>query len=209
MRYEAYIRNGLIEPRADGQLYDKRYDDASNSWIATTFIDGELAATVRINLGVDETAVLPSLAVFSDLLRPHLQAGCVIVDFTRVAALLEASKQHPELPYVAVRAAYLSAQHFDADFAVATVRTEHSAFYRRVFNFVPWCEPRDYPNVSAKIACMRADLRVGKDQFEARYPFFRSTAAEREALFGPLHRAANAPCRALCGNRSYEAQATA
>ncbi len=51
LRYEAYIRNGLVEPRADGRLYDERYDDAPNAWITMTFIDGELAATTRVNLG--------------------------------------------------------------------------------------------------------------------------------------------------------------
>jgi hypothetical protein len=32
---------------------------------------------------------------------------------------------------------------------------------------------------------MRANMHVGKEEFEARYPFYRSTVAERDALFGP------------------------
>ena len=188
LRYEAYVRNGLIEPRDDGRLYDRFYDDAPNAWIASTFVDGEFAATVRINLAVDERTPLPSLSVFSDLIAPQLRAGLVVVDFTRAAARLEVSKQHSELPYAAMRPAYLAAQHFQADFAIATVRSEHVTFYRRVFNYVPLCEPRDYPNVYAKIVCMRANMRVGKDAFEERYPFYRSSLDEREALFGPAQR---------------------
>jgi hypothetical protein len=184
LRYEAYIRNGLIDAREDGLLRDENYDDAPNTWITMTFIDGQLAATTRVSLGVDENATLPSLGVFSDVILPHLRAGRVIVDFTRAAARLEASKQYPELPYIALRAGYMAAEHFNADFAVATARAEHLAFYRRVFHFVPWCEPRSYPNVTAKIACMGADFHAVRSQIEARHPFFRSTAAERGALFG-------------------------
>jgi hypothetical protein len=209
LRYEAYFRNRLIEPRADGRLYDEHYDDAPNCWITTTYIDGELAASARIHLAADESAILPSLAVFSDLIAPHLRAGRVIVDFTRAAARLEASRRHPELPYVALRPAYLSAEHFDADFAIATVRAEHIAFYRRVFHFVPWCEPRVYPDVTPKVACVGADMRVGKDQFEGRYPFFRSTQAEREALFGPLVEPTDASSRTVGGRGRFEAQASA
>ena len=185
LRYEAYIRNGLIEARDDERLRDQRYDDAANTWITATFIDGELAATTRVNFGNSEGAILPSLFVFSDVILPHLRAGRVIVDFTRAAARLEASKRYPELPYIALRPGYMAAEHFDAHFAVATARAEHLAFYRRVFHFVPWCEPRFYPNVTAKIACMGAEFHAVRDRIETRHPFFCSTAAEREALFGP------------------------
>ncbi len=208
LRYEAYIRNGLIEPHADGRLHDERYDEAPNCWITTTFIDGELAGTTRVNLGAGENAVLPSLSVFRDIIAPRLRVGRRIVEFTRLATRLDLSSVYPELAYIIMRPGYLAAEHFNADFAVATVRSEHLAFYRRVFHFVSWCEPRDYPDVNAKIACMGADMRVGKDQFEARYPFFRSTAVEREALFGPRG-AADAPSRARRAHRHFEAQAGA
>lgn len=208
LRYEAYIRNGLIEPRADGRLHDERYDDAPNSWITTTFVDGELAGTTRVNLGADENAVLPSLSVFRDVIAPRLRVGRAIVEFTRLATRLDLAGAYPELAYIIMRPGYLAAEHFDADFAVATVRSEHSAFYRRVFHFAPWCEPRDYPDVNARIACMGADMRIGKEQFEARYPFFRSTAVEREALFGSRD-AAEAPSRAMPAHRGFEARASA
>lgn len=185
LRYEAYIRNGLIEARDDERLRDFRYDDAPNTWITATFIDGELAATTRVNFGNSEGAILPSLGVFSDVILPHLRAGRVIVDFTRAAARLEASRRYPELPYIALRPGYMAAEHFDADFAVATARSEHLAFYRRVFHFVPWCEPRSYPNVTARIACMGAEFHAVRDRIEARHPFFRSSVAERTSLFGP------------------------
>jgi hypothetical protein len=209
LRYEAYIRDGRIEPRADGRLHDERYDDAPNGRIMTTFIDGELAGTTRVHVASDESAVLPALAAFSDLIAPHLRMGRVMTDFTRTAARLELSKQFPELPYVILRPAFLANAYFDADFAIAMARAERVAFFRRVFCFVPWCEPRDYPGFTAKVACLGADFHAMQERIEARYPFFRSTAAEREALFGPLREAVDAPSRATSGRRHFEAQASA
>ena len=48
------------------QLYDEALDDAPNAWITTTFIDGELASTVRVHVASDETGVLPALGSYSD-----------------------------------------------------------------------------------------------------------------------------------------------
>jgi hypothetical protein len=209
LRYEAYIREGRIEPRADRRLHEERYDDAPNCRIMTTFIEGELAGTTRVHVASDESAVLPSLAAFSDLIAPHLHLGRVMTDFTRTAARLEFSKHFPELPYVILRPAFLASAYFDADFAIAMARAERVAFFRRVFCFAPWCEPRDYPDFMAKVACMGADFRAVHERIEARYPFFRSTAAEREALFGSLGDAAVDLSQAMSGRRRFETQASA
>ncbi len=84
-----------------------------------------------------------------------------------------------------MRPGYMAANQFDADLAITTPRPEHMAFYRRVFQFVPWCDPRPYPGLTAKFACMGADFHELRARIEARYPFYTSTPTEREALFGP------------------------
>jgi hypothetical protein len=185
LRYEAYIRQGLISPRADGRLYDKAVDEAPNAWITSTFIDGELASTVRVHVASDEKSALPSLGAYSDLITPHLRMGCVIVDLTRFAAALEFARRFPEFPYIAMRPGWLASTYFGADFALATIVEQHMPFYRRSFGYQQWCEPRDYPDFNLKVACMGLDFRAARERLEARYPFFRSTEVEREALFGP------------------------
>ena len=185
LRYDAYVRNGLVEPRSDRMIYDPRYDDADNAWITLTFVDGELAATTRLNLGVGEDAVLPSMGVYPDLVAPKLRAGLVLLETTRLAANIEFSRSNPHLAYVALRPSYMAFEYFDIDVAVATLRLEHMAFYRRTLQFVPWCEPRPYPGITAKIACMGMDFQGVRARVEARYPFYKSTRVEREALFGP------------------------
>jgi hypothetical protein len=188
LRYDAYVRNNLMEPRTDRRLFDSRYDTVPNAWITLTFVDGELAATTRLNLGIGEDAVLPSVAVYPDVVVPRLRAGSVILEATRLAANIRLSGSNPELAYVTLRPACMAAVHFDIDFAVASPRLEHMAFYRRVLLFSQWCEPRPYPGLNAKFGCMGTEYRAVRASIEARYPFFKSDPAEREALFGPRKR---------------------
>lgn len=188
LRFDSYQKSGILQRSDTDVLYDPRYDDASNAWITTTFIDGELAGTVRVNIGVGESAVLPGLQVFADVLVPILSAGQVVAEFTRLAARLHLSSIHPELAYIVMRPAFMAAEHFEVDLAVATPRAEHIAFYRRAFGAVVWRPPCDYPGLTAKFACVGADYRLARQFIESRYPFLESDPAEREALFGPSRR---------------------
>lgn len=188
LRYDAYARNGLIAPRADRRLPDEHYDSAANSWITMTFIDGELAGSVRVTLGVGLDADLPCLHVYPDVVAPRLTAGQTAVEYNRLAAKLSLSSVHPELAYVMMRPGYMAAEHFEADLAITTPRAEHAAFYRRVFQLVPWCEPRPYPGFMPRFVCMGAAFHASRAQIEARYPFYRSKRVEREALYGPGER---------------------
>jgi hypothetical protein len=185
LRFEAYQKIGFLQQSDAQRLYDPRYDDAPNAWITTTFIDGELAGTVRVNIGTNGNAILPGLQVFADVLVPRLSAGQVIAEFTRLAARLSLSRIYPELAYVVMRPAFMAAEHFDADWAVGTPRAEHIAFYRRAFGATLWRPPRDYPGLTAKLACVGAEYRLARQFVELRYPFYKSEPTEREALFGP------------------------
>ncbi len=184
-RYDAYVRNGLMDPRGDRKLFDERYDNDSNAWIAMTFVDGELAGSVRVSVGLGAGANLPCVRVYPDVVGPRLVGGRTAVEYTRLSAKLSLSSAHPELPYAIMRPGYMAAEHFEADFAITTPRLEHMPFYRRVFEFVAWCEPRPYPGLTAKFACMGVSFNDSRARVEARYPFYKSTRAERAALFGP------------------------
>ncbi len=186
IRNEADFRQRLVEPRANGRLHDKGLDDAPNAWVTMTFIDGELASTLRLHVAADEKDALPSLGAFSDVITPHLRSGQAIVELTRLAAQVEFARRYPELPYVALRPAWLAAEHFDADFLLMTVIEQRQAFYRYALGYRPWCAPRDYVEFSHKVVCMGLDFGAARERIEARYPFFRSTPSERNALFGRL-----------------------
>jgi hypothetical protein len=52
MRYDAYLREGAIEPRASGRFSDP-FDEAWNVRIIGMFVDGELASSIRIHVATN------------------------------------------------------------------------------------------------------------------------------------------------------------
>ena len=182
LRYQAYLREGAIVPRADERFSDP-FDEAPNASIFGVYIDGRLASSIRLHVTSQDCTELPALTVFSDYIEPELSRNKVIVDPTRFVTNLEASRAFPELPYVTVRLAWLAAKYFDADHLLATVRAEHRAFYQRVFGHRAICEPRVYPTLTKKISLMSVDYEAVKDSLYRRYPFFRSNFFERRMLF--------------------------
>ena len=186
LRYQAYRRQNLLDDDIERRLFDEKYDNAPNGCSVMMFIDEDLASTVRVHVGSKPGAILPSLAVFPDAIIPHLQAGELIVDPTRLAADHEMSRTYPELPYFAMRPAWMAAQYFNADYVLATTVETHAAFYRRTFGYQLWCGPRSYPAVTVKIICMAASFAAGRAAVEARYPIFRLADAECGRLFGAL-----------------------
>lgn len=205
LRYDAYLKNGLLPPNPGRRLFDERYDDAANARIVMTFVDGDLAGTTRVNVSSDLSSPLPALGVYPDIVAPHLRAGRTLVEMTRLAGSPDLTSLAAELPYITLRPGFMAAGYFNADFAIATPRGEHMAFYRRVFCFEPWCEPRDYPGLTAKFGCMAANYRAVHQRIKDRYPFFKSTSAECELLFGPADALSSARSQESLAQRPVEA----
>ena len=109
--------------------------------------------------------------------------GEVIVDPSRLAADPEKAGRFPELPYLTVRLGYMACDYFNADTGLALVRTEHQAFYRRVFLQETIAEPRPISIISQDVALMACDFRTVREKVLARFPIMRSTSAERRMLF--------------------------
>jgi hypothetical protein len=182
LRYDAYMREGAIEPDPSGRFTDP-FDDVSNVWIVGMFIDGELASSIRFHVAAAEDAPLPAQTVFPDILGPRLRRGQIIVDPTRFVTRLDFSRRFHEMPYLTVRPGWMAGEFFGADFILATIRSEHQGYYRRVFGHEVWSGARDYPTLKKPIACMGLDYFAMRDRVQQRYPFYKSSAAERARLF--------------------------
>lgn len=182
LRYDAYLNEGAIEPNLHCKVTD-RFDDLPNSWTFGVYYEGVLASSIRISVATPEHPETPSMDVFPDLLKPELAQGKILVDPTRFVADPSRAKRFPELPYMTLRLAYVACSYFDADIGLATVRTEHQAFYRRVFLHQPLSGPRDYPGLTKPICLMAADFPAMRNKVFARYPYLRSSYFERRMLF--------------------------
>lgn len=182
LRYAAYLREGAIPPNT-AQTFCDSLDESDNVWIFGVHIDGRLASSIRLHVATRARPTLPALNVFADMLGPEIEGGRTIIDPTRFVADRELSRRHPELCYVTTRLAWMASEHFSANLLLATVRTEHQAFYARVFGHRPLCPARHYPSLTKPISLMALDYPTRKNVVNQRHPFFRSTYFERRMLF--------------------------
>ena len=181
LRYRAYFNEGAIEPNRERKVTD-RFDDLPNSWIFGVYFDGVLSSSLRISVASPEWPDTPSMSVFPEILGPELAKGKVMVDPTRFVADPARAKRIPELPYMTLRLAYVACEYFRADIGLASVRTEHQAFYRRVF--LHTISPaRAYPTLTKPICLMAIDFPNMREKVFTRYPFLRSSYFERRMLF--------------------------
>ena len=182
LRHDAYMRAGTVEPKASGMFHDAM-DEKDNAWLIGLFMDGELAAALRLHISASLRAPLPELASFPDLIEPHLAAGRTIIDASRFVSSLEFSLQYSEIPYLTLRPTFLAEEFFAADYVIAGCLAEHQAFYRRMFGAVTWSAPRPYPHFKRPMALVAYDCNVQREKIHERYPFYQSTQVERTRLF--------------------------
>lgn len=183
LRYQAYLREGAIPENFSQRLSD-RFDDLDNTWIIGVFVDGRLGGSIRLSISTPSYQDMPATKVFPDFLQPELDAEKTIIDPTRFVIDNDMARRYPELPYVTTRAGWMAGEYFAADAILATVRTEHQAFYKRTFGHELVADARDYPTLTKPLSLMRLDYFAMKERVHRRYPFFRSTQFERRALFG-------------------------
>ncbi len=182
LRYDAYLREGAIESDPSAVLHDK-YDDLENCWIFGVYIDGCLISSIRLHIISPEMPWGPAIDVFPELVEPMIDKGLVLVDPSRFVADEEATKLYPELPYLTLRAACMASEYFRANYCLSTVRSEHRAFYRRVFKSTILCEPRPYLTLKKPLCLMTADVAAIRDKLMRRYPIFESSFTERRMIF--------------------------
>ena len=183
MRYRAYLHGGLISPTESQRIIDT-YDESRNAWLFGIYIDGELCSALRLHVLTSDCRMSYSTELFGDVLDSRLDRGEVFVDPARFAADPEKSQRYQELPYLTLRLAYLACDYFSADTGLAMVRTDHHAFYRRVFLHETLTEPRAFPGWhSRKVILMASDFRALREKVMARFPIMRSSAFERRMLF--------------------------
>lgn len=182
-RYDAYLREGAIEPIDDG-LFTDEYDRTDNVQIIGLYVDGALSASMRIHHTTTGAHDMPAMWAFRDHVGPELARGRSIVDPSRFVVSYDASRRYPELVYLTARTGWIAGAHYDADLVLSTARTEHQAFYRRVFGYRLVCGCRAYGTLKKPLSLLFLDYKVQRSIVESRYPFFRSTPEERETIFG-------------------------
>src|SRR3569623_122167 len=184
LRYEAYRREDFVPFSPTGTVHDE-FEDLPNAYCYGIYIDGQLVSSLRLHHLTAEFRDSPSHSVFTDVLDPILDRGETVIDPGRFTADYEASLAYPALPFLSLRIAVMATWHFRVKYCLSTVRPEHAACYRRVFNSSRLAEARYYHGLSFPMEMWACDCPVVYPTLVKRYPFFDSTEEERRRLFSP------------------------
>lgn len=182
LRYRAYRREGFMDHNAEEICVDD-LDETANAMSFGIYIKGELVSSIRLHHLTQKHRHSPSMKVFPDILEPLIDEGMSFIDPSRFTADHEASLAYPALPFLTLRVAAMASVHFDANQTLALVRPEHGAFYKRVFGSVPMSDVRSYPGLHFPVTLFGAPVESIRARVAQRFPFFLSTAEEREELF--------------------------
>lgn len=186
LRYEAYRREEFVPFSPLGKVHDE-FDDLPNAYCYGIYIDGQLVSSLRLHHMTREFRMSPSYSVFGDVLDPLLDEGHTIIDPGRFTADFEASLAYPALPFLTLRIAVMATWHFAVKYCLSTVRPQHVAFYRRVFNSTQLSTSRYYHGLSFPMEMWACDVPVVYPKLMRRYPSFDSTEEERQRTFAPPH----------------------
>lgn len=205
LRYDAYRREDFVPINSQRVTIDP-FDYSPNVFCYGVYIDGALVSSVRFHHVTPEVPDSPGRSVWPEVLDPVLADGGSYIDPSRFTADHEASLAFPALPFLTLRIVVMAAIHFDARYVLSAVRAEHGAFYKRVFNSMQMGEPRNFAELTFPMVLFMADVPLIKEQVFSRYPFFRSTAEERHALFEGQHTRAIRPSVRLAQPRLVAAE---
>ncbi len=181
-RYDAYLKEGAINENQTG-MFNDAYDEFDNCWIFGVYLENKLASSIRCHVISPKNRKGPALDVFPDIVGPMIENGQTVVDPTRFVADPSIAENYPEIPFLTLRVACMVYDYYEADYCLATVRKEHAAFYRRVFNAEILCEPRPYPALNAPICLLKTNVSSFRSKLLRRYPIFESSFTERRMMF--------------------------
>ncbi|UWQ95646.1 GNAT family N-acetyltransferase [Rhodobacteraceae bacterium M385] len=170
LRYNCYRAEKSI-PANERLMMTDPFDETPNCVHVAVEYDGEIFASVRLHLLSQLSFASPTLEVFPEIMD-DIKLGKTALDSTRFVIAPAARKRRVPLHFLALRIPFLATMFYDIDLALAPVRAEHSAFYRRYLGYEIVSEPRSYPGLKKPIQLLTAKVREQREAVLARTPVF-------------------------------------
>lgn len=183
LRYRSYLWNGLVVPSRNRSVSDD-FDATPNAYIFGVYVDGELAATIRLHHSTILHPSSPAMKLFSDLLMPRLERGDTYVDPSKLAVDPDLYSSSLLLPTIAMRLAYMACRHLSSPYYITMIRDDHEVFYKRMFGFRRIAEAREYDGaINCSVPLYEGDIAAYGASTVRRFPFFRFAQSEARMLF--------------------------
>jgi len=170
LRYTCYRAENSIAENDRGLMTDP-FDETENCVHVAVVMDGKISAALRLHLVSKISPISPTLEVFPELME-RVEQGQTVLDPTRFVIDPSARKGRIPLHFLALRIPFLAAMNYEVDLALAPVRSEHTAFYRRYLGYQMELEPRSYPSLKKPIYLLTANFPAQRDAVLSRNPVF-------------------------------------
>lgn len=170
LRYKCYRAEQSITSN-ERKIMTDAFDESENCVHVAVTHDAQILAAVRLHLVSKLCQTSPTVEVFPELLE-DTEPTRTILDPTRFVIDPSGRKQRIPLHFLALRIPFLATIFYDIDLALAPVRAEHAAFYRRYLGYEPTLQPREYPGLRKPIHLLTAKVREQRAAVLARTPVF-------------------------------------
>ncbi len=152
-RYRCYLAEGMITPQAQKSFIDE-YDGLPNAHVFKVSLYNQIVGTIRLHILNKASHTSATMAAFSDILMPKIDAGQTLIDGARFAIAPELG---PLRLAVARRTLGLYAKVAElngAAYGVAAVAEDRVKIYNRLYGFTKLSEPRSYNGLTQKLVLM-------------------------------------------------------
>lgn len=170
LRYKCYRAERSIASN-EREVMTDAFDETANCVHVAVTLDKRILAAVRLHLVSRLCLTSPTVEVFPEILEQTAPTQ-TILDPTRFVIDPSARAQRVPLHFLTLRIPFLATMSYDIDLALAPVRAEHTAFYRRYLGYVPMMQPRDYPGLKKPIHLLMAKVKEQRHAVLARTPVF-------------------------------------
>lgn len=159
LRYRCYRAESLIDENAQ-ELFLDEFDDAPGARVYGVYHKGTIVSSIRLHVLRDETARSATYDAFSDILAPMIASGLVLVDGARFVVDPSIGSMRLSIAWQTLKICLRVADEINADFGVAAVQLSQVHLYQKIYNFTQLAEPRDYCQLTKKLALIGVDLRT-------------------------------------------------
>lgn len=159
LRYRCYRAEDLIDEHPDEVFLDE-FDHTPGARVYGVHLNGTLVSSIRFHVLRNDATRSATRDAFSDILEPMIASGLVLVDGARFVVDPTIGSARLSIAWQTLNICLRVADEIDADYGVAAVQLSHIKLYQKIYNFSQLAEPRDYCQLTTKLALIGVDLRA-------------------------------------------------
>lgn len=152
-RYRCYLAEGMITPQAQKSFVDE-YDGLSNAHVFKVSLCNQIVGTIRLHILNKASHTSATMAAFTDILMPKINAGQTLIDGARFAIAPELGPLRLAVARRTLGLYAKIAELNDATYGVAAVAEDRVKIYNKLYGFTKLSEPRSYNGLTKKLVLM-------------------------------------------------------